>query len=408
MSDRSLAVLGAGTMGAGIAQIAIIHGWTVELMDQDEPTVRAAIEGIKKRLARLVEKGRLTPEESEIAADRLLPAFEPACFGACSLLIEAIVEDMDVKVEVLGQVISALPGDAIIASNTSSLSITELGERLGEPGRTVGMHFFNPAPLMILVEVISGMGTDLAVANRVAEIADSWGKKVARAADQPGFIVNHVARPYYLEAFRMVEDGVAPPDVIDGAMKRLGGFRMGPFELTDLIGQDINAATTESVWEQLDRPPLLAPSDVQKTLVAEGNLGRKTGRGVYAYGGETPELSLEIAVNQFDIEGALRAAVDEFCAGGVAESGDEIERYVFARILAALMVQAHQARRRGVATAEDIDTALQYGVNYPKGPFAWEREIGAEKCRKLCAALNAHTHSDRFSFPADALTTDIS
>jgi 3-hydroxybutyryl-CoA dehydrogenase len=262
------------------------------------------------------------------------------------------------------------------------------------------MHFFNPAPLLPLVEVVAGADTDPAVVDRVCAIAEAWGKRVARAADVPGFIVNHVARPYYLEAFRIVEDGLAGVDEIDGAMTRLGGFRMGPFELTDLIGQDVNAATTRTVWEQVGRPPLLRPSRLQEDLVAAGHLGRKTGCGAYRY--EDGEAVPALAVERRPIprSGAVTAAVDAFAARAARERGTDVDRYVFARILVALFAQAALAHERGVATKADIDVALRHGTNYPEGPFEWAGRVGPGVCGDLLEALNATVDDDRFAVPA--------
>ena len=394
-STNTVGIIGAGTMGAGIAQVAAVSGWTVELMDVDEPTVRRALEGIAQRLDRLVEKGGLTKTQRDAAGRRLRVAGSPQGFGTSRMLIEAVVEDLEVKVAVLRASVNRLPADAIIATNTSSLSVTRIGEALGEARRTAGMHFFNPAPVMKLVEVIAGKSTDPGVVDGVAGIAESWGKVVARAADVPGFIVNHVARPYYLEAFRILEDGFASPQEIDTAMCELAGFRMGPLELTDLIGQDVNAATTRSVWERLGRPPLLAPSHLQEKLVAEGRLGRKTKRGVYVY--ERGAVSVSIERKPLEPGEALRAAVDEFAAAAGIREGDAVQRYVFCRILAGLIVQAALAHERGVASTGDIDTALKFGTNYPKGPFEWARQIGAETCARLLEALNATVGDDRFA-----------
>ena len=387
-SSSTLGIIGAGTMGAGIAQVAATAGWNVELMDVDETVVRAAIDRIAKRLDRLVQKGRITAQQRDEAAARLLVATSPDCLGDCELIIEAVVEDLDVKATVLSDIVSALRDDCIIATNTSSLSITKIGQAIGQPQRTVGMHFFNPAPIMRLVEVIKGEETDPAVVDRVAQIAENWGKRVARAADVPGFIVNHVARPYYLEAFRILEDGYASPDVIDGAMKSLGGFRMGPLELTDFIGQDVNTATTRSVWEQLDRPALLAPSRLQEQLVADGNLGRKTGRGVYDYSGDEPGVAMQIDHRPLDVTDAVREAASGLVSGATNETGSELEQYIFARILVALMTQAVLANERGVAEKADIDTALKFGVNHPKGPFEWADQIGPEHVGALKSALS--------------------
>lgn len=402
MSDSSVGILGAGTMGAGIAQVASCAGWTVELMDVDEAVVNEAIESIKKRLDRLVEQERLTTEERDDAASRLLVAASPDCFKNCELIIEAIVEDLDIKAKVLRDIVSALRKDAIIATNTSSLSVSKIADAIGQPfgERTLGMHFFNPAPVMKLCEVIAGDKTDPAVVDRVAAIAESWGKQVARAADVPGFIVNHVARPYYLEAFRILEDGFAPPEVIDQAMKELGGFRMGPLELTDLIGQDVNTATTRSVWEQLGKPPLLAPNPLQESLVANGHLGRKSGRGVYDYAGDSPIASIPFKEKPLEMSDDLREAVNQFTAHAVDSPGSDLQNYIFARILGGLIVQATLAYARGVAEKTDIDTALKYGVNYPQGPFQWTEQIGPERVGRLLAALHRQLDDQRFELKA--------
>ena len=387
-------------MGAGIAQVAATSGWTVELMDVDEPTIRKAIEGIRRRLDRLVEKGRLTARQCDETVQRLRVAGSPASFASCELVIEAVVEDLDAKTAVLRNAVDALPADAIIATNTSSLPVSRLGDAIGEPHRTVGMHFFNPAPLMKLVEVIAGARTDTRIVDRTAAIAEDWGKVVARAADVPGFIVNHVARPYYLEAFRILEDGFAGPDEIDGVMRDLGGFRMGPLELTDLIGQDVNTATTRSVWEALDRPALLHPSRIQEQLVADGHLGRKADRGVYAYAGETPVPAVTLRRRALQMSDPLRDAVESFSAAASDAAGSELQRYLFARVLVAIIAQAALAHARGVATRPDIDTALRYGTNYPKGPFEWAEQIGHGRCVRLLEALNETVADDRFAVPA--------
>jgi 3-hydroxybutyryl-CoA dehydrogenase len=400
-TDRStsVAIIGAGTMGAGIAQVAATAGWSVHLMDVDEATVRAAINGIAKRLDRLVEKGRIDTPERDAIAGRLHVAAAPSDLACCHLVIEAVVEDIELKASVLGELLPSLPDDCIIATNTSSLSVTAIGEHIGRPGRTVGMHFFNPAPVMALVEVVAGTLTEPAVVYEVVGIATKWGKTVALAADVPGFIVNHVARPYYLEAFRILEDGYARPEDIDIAMETMGSFRMGPLKLTDFIGQDVNAATTRSVWLQLRRPPLLAPCPVQDKLVLEGHLGRKTGRGVYDYEVDPPKPALEIQVHHIEASGELRAAVDAFVAAASEINGTSLQRYLFARILVAVIVQATLARDRGVANATDIDTALKAGVNYPRGPFQWAEQIGNETICRLLDCLNETVDDDRFAVP---------
>ncbi|MCH8316777.1 MAG: 3-hydroxyacyl-CoA dehydrogenase, partial [Planctomycetes bacterium] len=325
--------------------------------------------------------------ERQAVLGRLVPIDGYGAMADCDLVIEAAPEDPDLKTSIFERLGRHTPAEAILATNTSSLAVAGVTAAAGRPARSLGMHFFNPAPIMKLVEVIQGAETDPAVVDRVAEIAVSWGKKVARAADVPGFIVNHVARPYYLEAFRILEDGYASPDVIDRAMKSLGGFRMGPLELTDFIGQDVNTATTRSVWEQLDRPALLTPSQLQETLVADGYLGRKTGRGVYDYGGDEPVVALRVDHRSLAMTAELREAASGFVRKATNEAGDELEEYIFARILVALITQAKLANERGVAEKADIDTALKFGVNYPKGPFEWADQIGPERVNALKRAL---------------------
>jgi len=404
--QQSVGIIGAGAMGAGIAQVAAGAGRNVLLRDVDAAVCRRAIDGVASQFDRLVEKGRMARADRDAAVGRLRIATDPADFARCDLIIEAIIENLDIKTRALHDLAPSLHPDCIIATNTSSLSVTTLGEALGEPfrSRTVGMHFFNPAPVMKLVEVIAGKHTDPAVVDRVAAIAESWGKVVARAADVPGFIVNHVARPYYLEAFRILEDGLALPAEIDDAMKRLGGFRMGPLELTDLIGQDVNAATTRSVWEQLGRPPLLAPSRLQEQLVKEGRLGRKTKRGVYDFTTDPPAPVIALQGEAVAIRDSVREAADEFAR---AASGSPDSRglsaegcFVFSRILAGVIVQAHLAFERGVATKTDIDTAMKFGVNYPKGPFEWTTQIGAGVLTRWLLALNSTVSDNRFAPPA--------
>lgn len=403
-TERTVAIVGAGTMGAGIAQLAAQHGWRVLLKDVDGPTVQKAISGIRKRLDRLVEKERITQAQADAAGGRIEIALGPEALAEASLVIEAIVEDLKIKASVLSEIVPGLTGDCIIATNTSSLSVSELGDAIDEPKRTVGMHFFNPAPLMKLVEVIAGRETDASVVERVSEVARAWGKEVALSSDQPGFIVNHVARPYYLEAFRILEDGLATPKQIDHAMTELGGFRMGPLSLTDLIGQDVNTKTTRSVWEQLDQPPLLHPSRLQEQLVADGHLGRKTGQGVYRYADGGAEPALHVEPKPMEIPSELQEAVTSFCHKALDTHGDDRQHYVFARILVAVIAQAVLAKRRGVATEGDIDTALRFGVNYPKGPFTWAEEIGWPLVQTLLQRLNETVEDDRFRLPEDALS----
>lgn len=407
-SKHPIGIIGTGAMGAGIAQVAASAGWTVYLMDVDEAAVRKAIDGVGKRLDRLVEKAILTAEQRRKIAGRLKVASDPSAFAKCDLVIEAIVEDMNVKAKTLRAILPALRTDAVIASNTSSLSITKLGEAIGQPQRVVGMHFFNPAPLMPLVEVIAGAQSDPAALRRVTLIAEAWSKTVAHCADTPGFIVNRVARPYYLEAFRILEDGYASVEEIDNAMKDLGGFRMGPFELTDFIGHDVNAATTQSVWEQLGRPPRLAPSKTQAQLVKHGHLGRKAGRGLYNHEGhDSAPPPMQVTRQPLELSDRLKQALDQFVHAATDQIGAELEEYAFARVLVAIINEAAWAYTDKIASAGDIDTALKLGANYPKGPLEWAEEIGYAKCGELLDALNATVADRRFSAP-DMLKQGVS
>jgi len=396
-----IGIIGTGAMGAGIAQVAAVSGWPVFMLDVDEKTVRNAIEGIQKRLDRQVEKGLLTAEQRDEIMPRLKVARSAADLKECDLVIEAIVEDLAVKTMTLSRVLRELPKDAVIASNTSSLSITKIGDALGPVAapRVVGMHFFNPAPLMPLVEVIAGAKSSSDSVKRVTLIAEAWGKTVARCSDTPVFIVNRVARPFYLESFRIVEDGYAGVDEIDKAMKDLGGFKMGPFELTDLIGHDVNTTTTQSVWEQLGKPARLRPSKLQTQLVSEGHLGRKTKRGAYNHETEPPTPAIVPVRRSLAMSDRLQNAVDEFVSLATDQIGSTLEKYVFARVLVAIINEAAWAFTEKVASAADINTALKLGTNYPKGPLEWAEEIGPPTCGELLDALNESVVDKRFESP---------
>ena len=392
----SVGLIGVGTMGAGIAQTAASCGWTVELMDVRTDVVRKSIAGIAKRFDRLVEKGRMSAEQRAAAAKRLKVATEPACLHDCDLIIEAVVEDIDVKVRALEPIAKVARPDAILASNTSSLSITEIGRRLGESSRFVGMHFFNPVPLMPLVEVIAGDETASTVIARAAEIPAEWGKTVVKAADTPGFIVNRVARGFYLEPLRMLGEGIAGVDELDRILKTLGGFRMGPFELMDLIGIDVNWEVSNSVWRRLGEPARLTPHPIQQRLVERNLLGRKTKRGFYSYASDPPLPALPVERQSFELGEDVYQAVRRFNETATEQSGSVTEQYVFARTLAAIINEAALARDASVASQADIDTAMKRGTNYPQGPLEWAEQIGRHTCRSMLDVLNKHAGDERF------------
>lgn len=389
-------VIGAGTMGAGIAQLAAVHGWEVILLDVNDEAAQKGAGGIRRNLDRLVEKQRLEPGARDEAMARLRPSSDPAALSGCELVIEAIVEDLPTKARVLKDAATRAP-QAIIATNTSSLPVGAIGRECGAPERTIGMHFFNPAPLMPLVEIIGAESSGEAAVSRAEEVARSWGKTTVRVKDTPGFIVNRVARGYYLEPMRMLAEGVAGVDEIDAVLKTIGGFRMGPFELVDLIGIDVNFNVTVSVWEQLGRPARLRPSPIQQALFERKLFGRKSKQGFYSYQSEHPLPAVPVERRSFDLPEELYKAVRLFCDGGAAASGSITEQYIFARTLAAIINEAALAQDDDIASAEDIDTAMELGTNYPLGPLEWAEKIGRHTCRFLLDALNRRADDGRFA-----------
>lgn len=368
-------VLGAGAMGAGIAQIAALRGHTVVLADAQSSACDSARDRIIKSFAREVEKKRLQHADVDEALERLLLTHLDSthgydAFGACDIVIEAIVEQLDAKRTAFRQLEAAVQDDCILASNTSSLSIAAIAAACERPQRALGVHFFNPATVMPLVEIVPGVRTDAAVVATARGIVDAWGKTTVLALDTPGFIVNRVARPYYGEALRILDEGLATISDIDWSMTTLGGFRMGPFELMDFIGHDVNYVVTESVWTALYYDPRFKPSLTQRRLLEAGLLGKKSGRGFYDYanGAERPPAREDRAL------------------------GDR----VFNRILAMLVNEAIDAVYHRITTVADIEVAMTKGMNYPKGLLAWGEEIGLDKVLDEIDRLHDEYHEDRY------------
>ncbi|MGB8939205.1 MAG: 3-hydroxyacyl-CoA dehydrogenase, partial [Streptomyces sp.] len=477
-------------MGQGIAQVALLAGHPVRLYDAVEGQAKAAAATIAARLDRLVEKGRLTAGDRSAAGERLAPVESLAELAGCGLVIEAILEQLAVKQRLFEELEEIVAEDCLLATNTSSLSVTAIAGTLKKPGRFVGLHFFNPAPLLPLVEVVSGFATDETAATRAYETARAWGKTPVRSADTPGFIVNRIARPFYAEALRLHEERAADPATIDAVLRECGGFKMGPFELTDLIGQDVNEAVTRSVWESFFQDPKFTPSLAQRRLVESRRLGRKSGQGWYAYGDDAPRAEphtaapapapasvavhgdlfqahdlvgliadagidlvhkepfdpdrpgwielpsgvrmflsdgstgndAETAVIQFDLALDYRSATRVALAPSVAVGEDQLQEAVglfqalgkqvsviadvpgmiVARTVAMLVDFAQDAVARGVASREDIDTAMLLGVNYPRGPLAWGETLGALWAIDTLECLHQEYPTGRYA-PSQAL-----
>ena len=401
MGAANIAVVGAGTMGAGIAQLAATRGSVVHLIDVSGDAVQRGVEGIAKRLDRSLEKGRIDASQHAAILDRIIP--HPSLdglgtddLGEVELAIEAAVERLDIKQEIFRHLERATSRDAVLATNTSSLSITKIARAVEHPSRVVGMHFFNPAVVMPLVEVIAGEASTTAAVDAAFDAASGWGKIPVRVKDTPGFIVNRVARGYYLEALRMLGEGVAGVDEIDAVMRTHGGFKMGPFELVDLVGLDVNFAVSTSVWEQLGKPARLTPHEIQQSLVNEGHLGRKTSRGFYSYQDKVPIPAVPVDRQSFELSPLLADVLAAFAVKAGAVHATKTEQYIFGRILGAILNEAALAFTDDIASSDDIDTAMIRGTNYPKGPLAWSDEIGHSTVRGLLALLNEQASDGRY------------
>lgn len=363
-----IGVIGAGAMGSGIAQVAAQCGHEVVLVDQNQSALDKSQKNLASVANRLIEKERWTVEFSQEVQQSIVRTTDWNQLKPCTWIIEAIVEDLAVKTDVFRKLEAIVDSTAVLASNTSSLSLTAIAGKLSNPERFVGLHFFNPAPLMALVEVIPALQTNPDLVTRAMEQMRSWNKTPVKAKDTPGFIVNRVARPFYGEALRIVEEGLASPQAVDAAMKACG-FRMGPFELMDLIGNDVNYAVTQSVFEAFYYDPRYRPSLIQKQFVDAGWLGRKSGRGYYHYESESTDKQI---VETSSLE------------------------WISERIIAMLINEAAEALYLNIASASDLDTAMTRGVNYPKGLLAWANERGIDATLEVLKGLQEHYGEDRY------------
>ncbi|MCK7590291.1 3-hydroxyacyl-CoA dehydrogenase NAD-binding domain-containing protein [Subsaxibacter sp. CAU 1640] len=363
-------IIGSGTMGSGIAQVAATDGCGVKLFDTNNTALDKAKTSLEKILARLVEKGKINSEEKSRIQNNISYVNNLKDLSDSDLTIEAIVENLEIKKKVFSELETYVSDDCIIASNTSSLSIASIASALQKPERCIGIHFFNPAPLMALVEVIPAIQTSKEVLEKSVQTISDWKKTVAVAKDTPGFIVNRVARPFYGESLRIYEEGIADFATIDHSLKTLGGFRMGPFELMDFIGNDVNYTVTETVFAAFYFDPRYKPSFTQKRFSEAGYLGRKSGKGYYDYS-----------------EGAIQPTPKE---------DKELAQQIFDRVLIMLINEAADALFLNIASAKDIDNAMTKGVNYPKGLLAWADEKGIDWCVSKMDELYNEYHEDRY------------
>lgn len=456
-TSRVVAIVGAGTMGAGIAQVAAAAGHRVVLFDAMDGAAARGFARLAEGIQTQVARGRIAGGDATALLGRISVAGALNDLSEASMVVEAIVEDLAIKRKLFASLEDVVAPDAILATNTSSLSITSIARDLRSADRVVGMHFFNPAPVMRLVEVVSGVATGADVASAVFETAKAWGKIPVHAKSTPGFIVNRVARAYYAEPLRLYEEQVADPATLDALMTEGAGFRMGPFALMDLIGLDVNYAVSVSVFDAFYGEPRFRPSAVQRELVNAGRLGRKSGRGFFTYGqgavqpqpatspvpagleaidAATPigdeiggarimpsdgRTAAEVAralgrpVIVHDLVAqpggtrvgfaaspdATGAAVDAFVAA-LAARGQRATRLpdwpglVALRTVAMIANEAFEAVLQGVAAEDGIDDAMRHGVNYPKGPVAWAREIGLDRILSVLDAIHALTGDPRY------------
>lgn len=372
---KLVGIIGSGTMGSGIAQVAATAGCFVKLYDTNHSALERSKVALEKILSRLVEKSRIDEIEKSRIQNNILYVDNLKDLSDSDIVIEAIVENLEIKQKVFSELETYVSADCTIASNTSSLSIASIASSLKKPERCIGIHFFNPAPLMQLVEVVPAVQTSKNVLEKSVKMISEWGKVVAVAKDTPGFIVNRVARPFYGEALRIYEEGIADFATIDNSLKSLGGFKMGPFELMDFIGNDVNYTVTETVFMAFYFDPRYKPSFTQKRFSEAGYLGRKSGKGYYDY----DENGVIVIPNV-----------------GNTSHDEKLAQQIFDRVLVMLINEAADALFWNIASAEDIDNAMTKGVNYPKGLLAWANEKGIAWCVSKMDELYDEYREDRY------------
>lgn len=369
LNKYKIGIVGAGQMGTGIAQIAATAGHRVIICDTSVASIAKSNQTLDKTFEMLVSKGKMGEKAAEQILNKIDYAKHLHPLAECSIVFEAVSENLDLKKDLFEKIEDIVPQSTIIATNTSSFSIASLAGAMQNKERFIGIHFFNPVPLMALVEIIPSFLTDSTVTEKCFELMKNWGKTCVLAKDTPGFIVNRVARPYYSEALRILDEGIADMATIDWAMKT-GGFKMGPFELMDYIGHDVNYVVSETVWKELYFEPRIKPSITQKRLLEAGALGRKTLRGFYDYreGAELPKPLIE------------------------KNTGEQI----FQRIIAMLVNEAFDTEYLNIATRLDIETAMVKGVNYPFGLFEWAEKVGLKNIVATLDSLYARYQEERY------------
>jgi 3-hydroxybutyryl-CoA dehydrogenase len=363
-----IAIIGSGTMGSGIAQVAATAGCEVKIYDTNLDALAKSKSNLENTLSKLVEKAKIDEHEKSRIENNISYAHTLGELSHSDLVIEAIIENMEIKRKLFSELENYVSPETILASNTSSLSIASIAASCQKPERVIGIHFFNPAPLMQLVEVIPAVQTSEEVLQKSVEIISDWKKVVAVAKDTPGFIVNRVARPFYSESLRIYDEGVADFATIDWALKTIGNFRMGPFELMDMIGHDVNYIVTETVFTAFYFDPKFKPSFTQKRLLEAGFLGKKSGRGFYNYNQELPKPTEDTV----------------------------LAKSIFERVIVMLINEAADTFFLNIASAKDIDNAMTKGVNYPKGLLAWADELGINWCVEKLDELYNEYHEDRY------------
>ncbi|HEX3609360.1 MAG TPA: 3-hydroxyacyl-CoA dehydrogenase NAD-binding domain-containing protein [Solirubrobacterales bacterium] len=397
MKVERIGVVGAGTMGAGIAQIAALGGYETRLYDPIPAALESGLEKLNDALMKGIAKGMWSEADAEAAGDRAGGAHSLADLAECDLVIEAAPEDLGLKRELFASLAEACGPETILASNTSSLPVTAIAALVPNRERIVGMHFFNPPALMKLVEVVATGEAAKEALDATTEVGIRMGRTPIRARDSPGFIANRLARPFTLESLRMLADGVADAETIDRVCRLGGGFRMGPFELIDLIGLDVNLSVARSFYAQGGEPARWRPSAIQEELVGEGRLGRKSGRGFYEYaeeGTQPPPSSSAVPLRRYAAERNSGTRDVTLEPEGLAKI-DPAGPAILPRLVAQIANEAAFALEEKVGSPADMDTAMRLGFNWPRGPLELTEQIGAERAVALLEGLRQE-HGDAY------------